>query len=155
MKIGLISDTHGNLPERIFDIFSDVDLIIHAGDIGSVDILTELKTIAPVKAVYGNMDHFPLVGSLPRIDFIKAEGLTICVTHIVNNMKSFAFELFKMKKKADVVVFGHTHSSETREYNQILFVNPGSVSYPRDARSSVAVLSINGQEARAEFFNLD
>ena len=154
MKIGLISDTHDNLPEKIFDIFSDVDLIIHAGDIGSVDILSELKKIAPVKAVYGNMDHFPLVGSLPRIDFIKAEQLTICVTHIVNNLKSFTFELFKMKKKADVVVFGHTHRSEAREYNKILFVNPGSVLYPRDSGSSVAVLSIQGHETGTEFFKL-
>lgn len=154
MKIGLISDTHGKLPPKIFEIFADVDLIIHAGDVGSVNVLSDLKAIAPVKAVYGNMDHFPLLSKLPRIDFIKAGQLTICVTHIVNNMKSFAFELFKMSKKVDVVVFGHTHRSVVTEYNNILFVNPGSVSYPRGSGISVAVLSIQDKKASAEFFNL-
>ena len=155
MKIGLLSDTHGQLPAEIFEIFKDAELIIHAGDIGSVTILPDLKAIAPVKAVYGNVDSFPLVGQLPRIDFIQAEQLTVCLTHIVNSFKGFSFELFKLKKKADIVIFGHTHHSELHEYNNILFVNPGSVSFPRGGSASVAMLEVNGAESKVDFFKLN
>jgi putative phosphoesterase len=60
MKIGLISDTHGHLPGKVHDAFKTVDLILHAGDIGSQDIINELETIAPVYAVHGNIDGWPL-----------------------------------------------------------------------------------------------
>ena len=65
MKIGLISDTHGLLRSTVFDYFRQVDLILHAGDIGGRDILTALEAIAPTKAVYGNTDNFPLATELP------------------------------------------------------------------------------------------
>ena len=155
MKIGLISDTHGQLPIEIFKIFADVDLIIHAGDIGPEEILVDLKTIAPVKAVFGNMDHSPLSHSLNRVDFIKADNLTLCVTHIMNSPKSFAYELFKMNKKANVVIYGHTHIPQVSEYNNIKFVNPGSVVHPRGGTApSVAILTVEGDAANVEFFKL-
>ena len=155
MKIGLISDTHGHLPIEIFKIFAEVDLIIHAGDIGPEEILMDLKTIAPVKAVFGNMDHSPLSHSLNRVDFIKADSLMLCVTHIMNSPKRFAYELFKMNKKADVVIYGHTHIAQVSEYNKIKFVNPGSVVQPRGGTApSVAVLTVEGGDANVEFFEL-
>jgi len=156
MKIGLISDTHDNLPPEIHKVFAGVDLIIHAGDICKEDIITELKTIAPVKAVYGNMDRFPQVSSLNRIDFLKVNELTICITHIVSSPKSIAYELFKMNKKADVVVFGHTHQIQQTLFNKILFVNPGSPSQPRDGRGpSVAILKIADNVPEVEFVFLN
>jgi len=152
MKIGLISDTHNRLNARIFEIFSQVDLIIHAGDIGSENILIELKTLAPVKAVYGNMDSFPLVSRLAGIDCLQVGGLSICVTHIVHSPRSFAFELFKLEKKADVVVSGHTHRAQQVWYKNILFVNPGSASQPRDSRgASVGVLTVENGKPGVEF----
>lgn len=152
MKIGLISDTHNQLPARVFDAFAGVDSIIHAGDIGSQKVLDELKVIAPVKAVYGNMDGFPLRGNLNRIDCMKTAGLNLCITHIVNSPKSFAFELFKMGKEADIVVFGHTHRAEQVWFNNILFVNPGSAVQARDSRGpSVAILTIEENKSRVEF----
>ena len=119
MRIGLISDTHNRVPARVLDDFAGVDLIIHAGDIGSQKVLDELKVIAPVKAVYGNMDSSPLVGNLRRIDCMKVEGLNLCLTHIVNSPKSFAYELFKMGKETDIVVFGHTHRAEKVWFKKI------------------------------------
>ncbi len=155
MKIGLISDTHGHLPGDVFTIFSEVDLIIHAGDVGSENILTDLQAIAPVTAVYGNMDHSLPAGKLPRIAFIKAEELLLCVTHILNSPKSFAYELYKMNKKADVVIFGHTHRPEVQKYNDILFINPGSIVYPRDEGGpSVAMLTVEGSQTEVTFFKV-
>jgi putative phosphoesterase len=144
-RIGLISDTHGSLAAEIFDLFAGVDLIVHAGDVGKEEVLIELRTIAPVRAVYGNVDAFPIRGQYPRIDFFEMAGKRFCLTHIIGSPKSFAYELFKMNKKVDVVVYGHTHKAEQTEFEQILFVNPGSASQPRNSsKRSVAILEIEG-----------
>ena len=156
MKIGLISDTHNKVLPQIHKVFSGVDFIIHAGDIGKEEIITELKTIAPVKAVYGNMDKFPHVSHLDRVDFLKVNELTIAITHIVSSPKTIAFELFKMNKKADIVVFGHTHRTQETWFNKILFVNPGSPTQPRDGKGpSVAILTIVDNKPEVEFIFLD
>lgn len=155
MKIGLISDTHGHLPADVFTIFSDVDIIIHAGDIGSENVLVDLRALAPVTAVYGNMDHALPHSGLPRIAFIKADELTLCITHILNSPKSFSYELYKMNKKADVVIFGHTHRPEVQKYNEILFINPGSIAYSRDEGGpSVAILTVVGRETEVTFYKV-
>jgi len=156
MKIGLISDTHGRVPAAVFTIFKDVELIIHAGDVGHENILSELKAIAPVKAVYGNVDGFPLVGKLNRIDFLGVEDRVICITHIVNNPKTFAYELFKLNRSADIVIFGHTHRAEIKEAHKMMFINPGSVSQPRGkGGASVAILDIEGKRADVQFIEIN
>lgn len=151
MKIGIISDTHNHLPGPVFDIFSGVDLIIHAGDIGNDTILTELQTIAPVRAVFGNMDKFPLVSNLKRMDFFNIDDCKICLTHIIGTHKTFAYELFKMNVKIDAVIHGHTHRSENIIFNSIRFLNPGSVSQPRSgSRGSVGLLNVEGRKMEFE-----
>ncbi|MEJ2052563.1 MAG: metallophosphoesterase family protein, partial [Calditrichaceae bacterium] len=145
MKVGVISDTHNHLPGSVFDIFADVELIIHAGDIGRENILTDLKTIAPVKAVFGNMDRFPLVSDLKRMDIFMLEECKICLTHIIGTHKTFAFELYKKNIQVDAVIHGHTHRAENLVFNKILFLNPGSVTQPRSgSRGSVGLLHITG-----------
>jgi len=146
-QIGLISDTHGRLNNKVFEIFAGVDLILHAGDIGGQHIVTELETIAPVKAVLGNTDSVALVPSLQPIDFFSVEQHTICLTHIVNNQRAFAYKLFKMNRQADIVVYGHTHRASENLCQNILFLNPGSASQPRYAKApSVALLTFaNGR----------
>ena len=80
--IGIISDTHGVLPKEVFDLFADVDQIIHAGDIGSEDILIELGVLAPVVAVRGNMDRGHLASRLDeRLEF-HLYGFDFIVTHV-------------------------------------------------------------------------
>lgn len=154
-KIGLLSDTHGHLPGQIFEIFSGVDFIMHAGDIGGLEILSDLKALAPVRAVYGNMDSNPDYNKLSRIDFIEVENMTICMTHIVNSYKSFSYELFKLKRSADIVLFGHTHRAEKTQYKNILFINPGSVSYPRGGgKPSIAIMTIDGSAVEVDFYEL-
>jgi len=152
MKIGLISDTHGHLPAQVFDIFKEVDQILHAGDIGSEHILVELGSIAPVTAVYGNIDSFPLTGRLKRIDFIRFSEIEICLTHIIGSPRTFYFQLFKMNHIVPAVIHGHTHIPEETEYQGVRFINPGSTLYPRGGESrAVAILHLKEGGFETEF----
>jgi putative phosphoesterase len=81
MRIGVISDTHGLLRPEVFDVFQDVDHILHGGDVGSVELLTELEAIAPVTAVYGNTDGWDLRARLPQVASLELDGFDIVVTH--------------------------------------------------------------------------
>ncbi len=152
MKIGLISDTHGRLPSQVYNIFKGVGLILHAGDIGSEEVLIELRTMAPVHAVYGNVDAFSLANKLQRIECLQAESFLICLTHIVTSPKAMEYELFKQDQRPDIVVFGHTHQAEQFLYRNILFVNPGSACLPRHTKkASVGILTLSENNAGAEF----
>jgi putative phosphoesterase len=155
MKIGLISDTHGRLPNEVFSVFSKVDLIFHAGDIGSPNILIELEQIAPVKAVYGNVDTFPLTTELKPKFYYKSGRFKMCLTHIIGLPKNFAFELLREKKEIDLVIFGHTHKAEHTVFNNIHFINPGSACYPRAGKKgSVAILDTSANEPQIELLYL-
>ncbi len=155
MKIGLISDTHNRLPAEVHKTFSGVDLIFHAGDIGSEEILTELNSIAPVRAIYGNMDTFPLMGQLKRIDFHTINGKTFCLTHSIGSPRDFTFQLFKMNRETDAVIYGHSHIAEHTIYQNIHFINPGSASKPKTSMGgSVGILTITGDELKIEFVYL-
>ena len=81
MRIGVISDTHGLLRPEVFEVFAEVDQILHAGDIGPADLLIELEAIAPVTAVYGNTDGWDLKARLPQVAELELEGIRIVVTH--------------------------------------------------------------------------
>jgi putative phosphoesterase len=154
MQIGIISDTHNRLPAEIFTIFKNVDTILHAGDICEEQVLLDLERIAPVRAIFGNMDGFPLVSNLKRIEFFTLENSRICMIHAIRSAKNFAFELLRMKEKADIVVFGHSHVAEVTKFNDILFINPGSASSPRHGtKRSVALLELNGREKNVEIKN--
>ncbi len=152
MIVGIISDTHGRVPAEVYKYFKHTDRIIHAGDIGNQQVITELETLAPVIAVYGNVDGFPLVSNLERIHFFSLENKKICLTHIVSTPKVFSYELFKMNREVDIVVFGHTHIAEKTEYNNVLFVNPGSASYPKYGKQrSVALMDLTEQNCDVRF----
>jgi uncharacterized protein len=81
MRLGVISDTHGLLRPEVFDAFAGVDQILHAGDVGRPDLLTELETLAPVTAVYGNTDGSDLRCTLPKVATLQLDGFEIVVTH--------------------------------------------------------------------------
>lgn len=156
MKLGIISDTHNHIPDAVFDIFKGVDQIIHAGDIGSDNIITDLCTIAPVRAVFGNMDTFPLVSTYKRIDFFKIESFEVCLTHIIGTHKGFGYQLFKMNKKPDIVIHGHTHRAEKVTYNNILFINPGSTAQPRNvSKGSVGILEVKDSQINFEIIYIE
>jgi putative phosphoesterase len=155
MKIGIISDTHDHIPASVYEAFSNVEQIIHAGDIGKENIITELSTIAPVKAVYGNMDSYPLVSRYRRIDFFNIHRYAFCLTHIIASHKAFSYELFKMNRKVDVVIHGHTHLPDNTKFNDILFINPGSASRPKSgSNASVGILNVDKELLEFEIIYL-
>src|SRR3954465_15615167 len=145
--IGLVSDTHGQFREAIHDALHGVSLILHAGDVGGSRILRELRDIAPVQAVYGNVDdrHDP---SLARRLELTVHGIRIHVSH-GHELGSPTPEGMLQAYPSDVVVFGHTHRAVVERVNGRLAVNPGAAGPRRfNLQPSVARLTVaeNGPE---------
>ena len=149
-RLGVISDTHGYLPPRALDVFRDVDAILHAGDIGSQDILRALARIAPTLAVRGNMDSGPWADALAEKESIWAGHSIIHLIH----------DLLKLRQDAVgdsclAVVNGHTHRPSVEAKNGVLYVNPGSAGAPRHGEPScVALIRVNGSGAAADLISL-
>ena len=125
--IGLISDTHGWLHPFIHEAFAGCDLIVHAGDIGRVEVLDELETIAPVAAVKGNIDGGDL-RFLPLERVEEVGGKRIAVLHIAGSPKSprpAARNLLR-KERPDVIVVGHSHIPVVSKVSGAIWINPGA-----------------------------
>lgn len=129
-KIGVLSDTHGHLPKEVYEFFKDVDLIIHAGDIGSVDVLNELQAFKKTVAVYGNIDDFDVVVLTEKVENIEIEGLKIMVTHIggyPNRYERGIKELIEIERP-NIFISGHSHILKVindPKYS-LLHINPGA-----------------------------
>lgn len=128
-KIGILSDTHGWLHPKVFDFFKDCDEIWHAGDIGSGDILIELNTIAPVRAVYGNCDSWGVRSETSEYLIFTCEKHRIALMHIVGNPSHYdpkALEIIK-NEKPTIFVAGHSHILKVMQdtKHNLLFINPG------------------------------
>ena len=119
--IGLISDTHGLLRPEAKQALAGVDLIIHAGDIGTREVLDALATIAPVHAVRGNNDRGEWARSIPETEALELEGTSIYVLHDVNEL-----DLDPAAAGFAAVVAGHSHRPGVRSREGVLYVNPGS-----------------------------
>ena len=126
-KLGIISDTHDRLYRGVFDAFAAVDLILHAGDIISEDVLSRLKKISPVEAVYGNCDLYSLASRLPAQRILSLEGLNLLLIHNIGNPNDFScwVKRGEFKPEPNLVVFGHTHRPLFEQKDGYLFVNPG------------------------------
>ena len=142
MIIGIISDTHGLVRPDISQVFEDVDLILHAGDVGSSRVLDALQKIAPVEAVFGNVDD-PHDPALERERVVTVAGLTIHVSH-GHELGRPTAELALARYAGDVVVFGHTHRPLTYiAPDGRVAVNPGAAGPRRfDLKPSVAKLTL-------------
>jgi putative phosphoesterase len=126
MRLGIIADTHGLLRPEVFDIFKEVDHILHAGDIGSLDILTELEAIAPVTAVYGNTDGFDVRARVPAVVQQRIEGLDFLLIHGDQMGSPTPENLHAAYPDAEVIVYGHTHRPLLVTVDLIVTVmNPG------------------------------
>lgn len=119
--IGIISDTHGLLRQEVREAFFGASLIIHAGDVGSVSVLDGLRSIAPVKAVRGNMDGGPLGASLSATEVIELQGKMFYVLHDLSRL-----DIDPRAGGMTMVVFGHTHLPTFYEERGVVFLNPGS-----------------------------
>ena len=126
MRLGIIADTHGLLRPEVFDIFQEVDHILHAGDIGSLDILTELEAIAPVTAVYGNTYGFDVRARVPEIVQQRIEGLDFLLIHGDQMGSPTPENLHEAYPEAEVIVYGHTHRPLLTTVDLLVTVmNPG------------------------------
>lgn len=138
MRVGLISDTHGLLRPEVFRAFAGVEHILHAGDVGSVDILTELEAIAPVTAVFGNTDGSEVRARVPEVARVELGGLTAVVLHGHLIRAATPRDAAAAHPDADLVVFGHSHQPGIQRVGSVLTVNPGSAG-PRRFRDPVTV----------------
>jgi len=121
VQIGLISDTHGLLRDEAVSALVGSTLILHAGDIGSAELLQRLGAIAPVHAVRGNNDHGPWAQALPETLTLEVDGRRILVLHDLAQLA-----LDPVREGMDAVVSGHSHRPVVRVVDGVLRVNPGS-----------------------------
>ena len=127
MRLGVISDTHGLLRPEVFDAFAEVDHILHAGDIGSLGLLTELEALAPVTAVYGNTDESDLRNRVPRVARVELDGFDIVVTHGDQFGSPTPEKLNAEFPDAQILIYGHTHRPLLTIVDVVVTVmNPGS-----------------------------
>ena len=151
--IGVISDTHGLVRPDVHVALAGVELILHAGDVGGDDVLSELALIAPVRAVFGNTDPPGLPGLVAAID-ISIADVWIHVSH-GHELGSPTAEKLLERYAGDVVVYGHTHRPLVARAGGRLVLNPGAAGPRRfDLMPSVARLTIRDGVAEAELVAL-
>ena len=144
MRLGVISDTHGMLRPEVFEVFREVDHILHGGDVGRDDLLIELQAIAPVTAVYGNTDDSSLRAKLPQVAEIELEGFSIVVTHGDQFGSPNPAALHEAFPEAEIIIFGHSHRPLLELVDKTVTVmNPGGAGAPRfGIRPSVGILEL-------------
>ena len=151
--VGLIADTHGLLRPEIATVFKGVTLILHAGDVGGPAVLETRRAIAPVEAVYGNVDD-PRDPSLAPERAVTIDGVTIHVSH-GHELGRPTPALVLARYTGDVVVFGHTHRAVMVRDDDRIAVNPGAAGPRRfQVWPSVALLTIRGGWPDIRFISL-
>ena len=158
MRLGVIADTHGLLRPAVFDVFAEVDHILHAGDIGRDDLLIELEALAPVTAVFGNTDGFEIRRRCPQVAHLEFDGLAITVTHGDQFGSPTPALLHDAFPESDVIVYGHTHQPVLELVDRTVTVmNPGAAGPRRfDVLPSVGIMEFEaGLPPRARLVPLD
>lgn len=148
--IGVISDTHGLLRPEAVEALRGSDHIIHAGDVGSPDVLDELSAIACVTAVRGNVDKGKLASKLPETAVLELGGVSIYVLHDQSQL-----DLKPRAAGFSAVVSGHSHVPKQEMRNGVLYFNPGSAG-PRRFKLPVSVgkLVVESGTVRGELLEL-
>ncbi|MFN2572667.1 MAG: metallophosphoesterase family protein [Gemmatimonadales bacterium] len=132
MRLGVISDTHGVLREEVFDVFREVDHILHGGDIGNFDLIVQLEAIAPVTAVYGNSDGLEIRAKLPQVAELELDGFAIVVTHGDQLGSPTPAKLHAAFPSAEIIIYGHSHRPLLELVDKtITVINPGGAGAPR------------------------
>lgn len=130
MKIGLLSDTHGFLHPGIMEFFKQANEIWHAGDIGDMQIISKLETVAPVKGVYGNIDHAEIRHRFPEDNIFWVEGAKIYMRHIGGYPGKYQPEAKNLidSEKPHLFISGHSHILKVLNDKKrgMLHMNPGA-----------------------------
>jgi uncharacterized protein len=159
VRIGVISDTHGYLDPAVATVFTDVQLIIHAGDILDPETITALERIAPVIAVAGNLDHGKL-GHLPREVAGEVAGVRYVAGHkrkrLVKRLALGKIEGVAKEDRPDLIVFGHDHVPSVEWLEGSLYLDPGTATSPHeeDEVPTVAVVEVERSGLSVRFVPL-
>lgn len=140
-RVGVVSDTHGAVPLSAFQALAGVDMILHAGDVCTQEVVLLLETVAPVTAVRGNCDTAAGLRDLPAVQNILVAGVRVLLVHDLGDAPRAS--------GARVVVSGHTHRADATERDGVLYLNPGSASGSRGAGATLALLTI-GEDGAVE-----
>lgn len=157
MRLGIISDTHGMVRPEVWEVFAAVDHILHGGDVGDAEVLVDLNAMAPVTAVYGNVDGPELRAKLPKVATIRLDGFDIVVTHGDQFGTPTPAKLYEAFPRADIIVFGHTHRPLLELVDKTVTVmNPGGAGAARFGLApSVGIMELEpGIPPRARLVNL-
>ena len=129
-KIALLSDTHSYIDDKIIDFIKSVDEIWHAGDIGNMEVLEQLKRIKPTRAVYGNIDGFELRNELAESLLFDCENVKVFITHIGGYPKKYAkgIKAILRELKPQLFIAGHSHILKVMydKELELLYMNPGA-----------------------------
>lgn len=162
MRIGLVADTHipgaaAELPGQVAQAFRGVDLILHGGDIYTPSVLDELERIAPVLAAKGDDDSGELLtdSRVRQEHVLKVGRKRLWLIHMLPTFYTSTLAQEEIEAP-DIIVFGHQHAARVKRYGKMLFVNPGSPTYPDycPGLGTVAILDINSGEAQAHILPL-
>ncbi len=160
--IGILSDTHGWLHPNLFHYLQGVDLILHAGDVGSIDQIDELRSIAPVRAVWGNVDGWDLRHPFPEHDQFEVAGVRFWLTHIAGRPGRWQRGMGKAlaADTPDVFICGHSHILQIErvpELGGMLFLNPGAAGRQgfQQVKTMVRLQILDGQATQVEVIHLD
>ncbi len=181
MLVGIIADTHipqrlKSVPRAVFEIFNEVELILHAGDIVDPRILDDLASLAPVKAVRGNVHLIDrtLDPQLPKAQRLDILGHHIVLTHghgsfVRGSLERVRYWLSQDRDEvnqriaswclethpaADVIIFGHSHRAYEQRFGQRLLFNPGAVCPTEGEIPSVGLLTIEREKVSAQLIEL-
>ena len=150
MLIGVVSDTHGLLRPELLPALAGVDHILHAGDVGDPNILTELSRIAPVTAIRGNVDTHGPCSLLPATEAIELAGCLIYMLHALDDL-----DLNPQAASISVVLYGHSHKPSIDHHQGVLYLNPGSAGPRRfNLPITCALLRIQNAQPQAEILPL-
>ena len=131
IRIGLLSDTHSYIDDRILSHFEQVDEIWHAGDIGDLSVADTLDAFKPLRAVYGNIDNHEIRAAHPEIQHFELEGLSVAMIHIGGYPGRYSPKGRQLiaDVKPRLYITGHSHILKVMndETNQLLHLNPGAV----------------------------
>lgn len=143
MRIGVISDTHGLLRAEAIQALRGVEHILHAGDVGKLEIIEKLRDIAPVTAIRGNVDVGGECSGLPDTEAVELGGKLFYLVHSIHDL-----DIKPEAAQVDCVVSGHTHQAAVEWRGNVLYLNPGSAG-PRRSKLpiSVGIVTVNREKS--------
>jgi uncharacterized protein len=149
--MGVISDTHGLLRPQAVRALEGSDIIVHAGDIGSREVLNVLRSIAPLFAVRGNTDNGPWINGVPASDTAQFCGFLF---HVLHDFDRLAID--PQAAGIHILISGHSHIPAITRIAGILYLNPGSAGPRRFSLPvTLARIAVQGKELSPEIISLE